>query len=109
MTDDFTSLLQEEVVRSIAREPQERSTALNQLKPALRELRLAYRRGIPPNFSSEAVQAADALAYFPHHAVLASACFGAAGSASLGLEPGAEVLVLGVLCQKLAHGHAALR
>ena len=94
MTDDFTSLLQEEVVRSITPEPQRR-TALNQLKPALKELRRAYRRGIPPNFSSEEIRAAYALAYFPHHAVLASACFGAAGLAALGLEPGAEVLVLG--------------
>lgn len=64
-------------------EPEE---SLLALRPALRELRLAYAQRRPPDFSDPSIRNAYVLAYHPHHCVLAAESFAAAGTSLLGLR-----------------------
>jgi hypothetical protein len=91
--EELADVLQQVAVADLGGEIEPR---LLGLRPALRGLRRAYARGLPPSFEDHDTRIAYLLAYHPHHAALAAASFAAAGPQLLGIDsPGIRVAILG--------------
>jgi hypothetical protein len=87
--------LTQEAVLDVLSSAGDMESLLPMLGSSLLTIREAYRKGRPPPFENARIRAAYALGYFPHHAALAAASYGAAGLQMLGLKDGATVVVLG--------------